>query len=141
MPAKKVKSTVKLVIQAGKANPAPPIGSSLGPLGINLMQFCQEFNAKTASMSGSIPVLITVYEDRSFEFIIKTPFVSELIKQYCKISSGSKATGKVKVASLTMDQVREIAEKKMADLNCYTLEAAIKQVIGTSKSMGVTIFS
>lgn len=139
MADKKVKVSLKLVIQAGKANPAPPVGSALGPHGINLMQFCKEFNDQTSSSSGAVPVLVTVYDDRSFEFVIKTAAVSELIKQALKIESGSGTPNKTKVGKLTSAQLNEIAEKKMGDLNCYTVEQAAKMVAGTARSMGVTI--
>ena len=137
MAAKKIKAVIKLVIGAGNARPVPPVGSTLGPQGINLMQFCKDFNNQTASMTGSVPVVVTIYDDRSFEYVLKTPAVSELIKQALKISLGSKDAGKVKVGTLTMDQVREIATRKMEDLNCYSVERAIPMVLGTAKSMGV----
>lgn len=139
MADKKIKVQLKLVIQAGKANPAPPVGSALGPHGINLMQFCKEFNDQSASLTGSVPVLVTVFDDRSFEFIIKTAAVSELIKQTLKIESGSGTPNKTKVGKLTQDQLRAIAEKKMTDLNAYSVEQAMKMVAGTARSMGVTI--
>jgi large subunit ribosomal protein L11 len=139
MATKKIKQVVKMLIAAGKATPAPPIGSVLGPLGINLMQFCKEFNDLTSSMSGSIPALITVFDDRTFTFVLKTAPVSELVKQTLKITSGSKDPLRNKVGKLTKDQVRAIAEKKMEDLNCYSIDQAEKMVIGTCKSMGVAI--
>lgn len=137
--AKKVKIVIKLVVKAGAANPAPPIGSALGPQGINLMQFCKDFNSQTATMQGSVPVVVTVYDDRSFEFELKTPAVSELIKQTLNIKSGSKDQLKVKVATMSKTQLQEIAEKKMVDLNCYSVEQAMKMVEGTAKSMGVKV--
>lgn len=137
MPAKKIKDIVKLVIKAGDAKPVPPVGSTLGPKGINLMQFCKDFNAKTATMSGSVPCVVTIYDDRSFEFELKTPAVSELIKQALNIQSGSKDTGKTKVGTLTDEQLHTIAEKKLVDLNCYTVEQAMQMVKGTARSMGV----
>jgi len=137
-PAKKIKAQIKLVVQAGKANPAPPIGSTLGPQGINLMQFCKDFNAQTATMMGAVPVVVTIYEDRTFEFILKTPPVSELIKQAAGIQTGSK-DARTKVATLTKAQVIEIAKKKMVDLNCYSVEKACQMIIGTGKSMGVRV--
>jgi large subunit ribosomal protein L11 len=139
MAAKKVKIVIKLVIKAGAANPAPPVGSALGPQGINLMQFCKDFNAQTAGMQGSIPCVVTVYEDRSFEFVLKTPAVSELIKQELKIQSGSKDPLKVKVGKLSKAQVQALAEKKMVDLNAYDIDQAMKMVEGTARSMGVRI--
>ena len=139
MADKKIKVQLKLVIQAGKANPAPPVGSALGPHGINLMQFCKEFNDSTAQLSGAVPVLVTVFEDRSFEMVIKTAAVSELIKQALKVESGSGTPNTKKIGELTLDQLKEIATKKMSDLNCYDVEAAMKMVAGTARSMGVTI--
>jgi large subunit ribosomal protein L11 len=137
--AKKIKQVIKMVIQAGKANPAPPVGSTLGPAGINLMQFCKEFNDKTATMSGAVPVVVTIYEDRSFDFILKTPAVAELIKQALNIPKGSGDVKKNKIATITEDQIRAIAEKKMIDLNCYDVPAAMQMVMGTCKSMGVKV--
>lgn len=139
MSTKKIKAIVKLVIKAGAATPAPPIGPALGTTGINLMQFCKDFNDKTKTMVGAVPVLVTVYEDRSFEMEIKTPAVSELVKQALGIQSGSKNAGKVVVAKISEDKIREIAEKKMVDLNCHTVESAMNQVKGTCKSMGVRV--
>lgn len=139
MADKKIKVALKLVIQAGKANPAPPVGSALGPHGINLMQFCKEFNDKSSQLSGAVPVLVTVYEDRSFEFVIKTAAVSELIKQKLKIESGSGEPNRKKVGKITQAQLREIAEMKMPDLNAYDVEQAMKMVAGTARSMGVTV--
>ena len=139
MADKKVKAQVKLVIQAGKANPAPPVGSTLGPYGLNLMQFCKDFNEKTATMTGGVPAVVTIYEDRSFDFFLKTAAVSELVKQSIKIPKGAADPLRGKVGKITKDQIREIAEKKMVDLNCYTVEQAMKMVEGTCRSMGVTI--
>ena len=138
--AKKVQALVKLQIPAGKATPAPPVGTALGPHGVNIMHFTQEFNAKTADQAGLIiPVLLTVYQDRSFTFITKTPPVPVLIKKKLGIESGSKVPNKTKVGNLTKDQVREIAELKMPDLNAASIEAAISMVKGTARSMGVTV--
>lgn len=139
MADKKVKVQLKLVIQAGKANPAPPVGSALGPQGINLMQFCKDFNDQTKNLSGAVPVVVTVFEDRSFDFVIKTAAVSELIKQALNLQGGSGTPNKKKVGTLTQAQLREIAEKKMTDLNCYDVEQAMKMVEGTARSMGVTV--
>ncbi|MDW7972826.1 MAG: 50S ribosomal protein L11 [Thermodesulfovibrio sp.] len=140
MAKKEVTAQVKLVIPAGKANPAPPVGPALGPHGINIMEFCKQFNAQTQNMGDTlIPVVITIYKDRSFTFILKTPPTSELIKKAAGIIKGSGATGKEKVGFLTMKQVEEIAKTKLPDLNTKSLEAAIKMVIGTAKSMGVEI--
>ncbi|MBF1036024.1 50S ribosomal protein L11 [Parvimonas sp. G1641] len=138
--AKKVQALVKLQIPAGKATPAPPVGTALGPHGVNIMQFTKEFNAKTADQAGLIiPVVLTVYQDRSFTFITKTPPVPVLIKKKLGIESGSKVPNKTKVGNLTKDQVREIAELKMPDLNAASIEAAISMVKGTARSMGVTV--
>jgi large subunit ribosomal protein L11 len=138
--AKKVTGMIKLQIPAGKANPAPPVGPALGQHGVNIMDFCKQFNAKTQK-SGStiIPVVITVYQDRSFTFITKTPPVSILIKESLKLKSGSKMPQKDKVGKIKMDEIRKIAELKLPDLNCVTVESAMNQVIGTCKSMGVEI--
>ena len=138
--AKKVQALVKLQIPAGKATPAPPVGTALGPHGVKIMQFTKEFNAKTADQAGLIiPVVLTVYQDRSFTFITKTPPVPVLIKKKLGIESGSKVPNKTKVGNLTKEQVREIAELKMPDLNAASIEAAISMVKGTARSMGVTV--
>lgn len=138
--AKKVQALVKLQIPAGKATPAPPVGTALGPHGVNIMQFTKEFNAKTADQAGLIiPVVLTVYQDRSFTFITKTPPVPVLIKKKLGIESGSKVPNKTKVGNLTKEQVREIAEVKMPNLNAATIEAAISMVKGTARSMGITV--
>jgi large subunit ribosomal protein L11 len=139
MADKKVKQVLKMVIQAGKAQAGPPIGSTLGPAGINLMQFVKEFNDMTASMTGAIPALITIYEDRSYSFVLKTAPVSELIKQALNLASGSGDPLRKKVGKLTYAQASEIAEKKMEDLNCYTVDQAVKMVAGTARSMGVQV--
>lgn len=137
---KKVVGKIKLQIQAGKANPAPPIGPALGQHGVNIMQFCKEYNAKTQDKAGLIiPVEITVYEDRSFDFVLKTPPASELLKRACGIEKGSAAPNKTKVATVTRKQVREIAQTKMPDLNATSLEAAESMVMGTAKNMGITV--
>ncbi len=138
--AKKVDKLVKLQIPAGKANPAPPVGPALGQAGINIMGFCKEFNAKTADQAGLIiPVEITVFEDRSFTFITKTPPASVLLKKAAKINKGSGEPNKKKVATVKRDQVREIAESKMEDLNAASVEAAMAMVEGTARSMGITV--
>jgi large subunit ribosomal protein L11 len=139
MSDKKIKAQVKLVIQAGQAKAVPPVGSTLGPYGINLMQFCKDFNDKTATMTGGVPCIVTVYEDRSFEFILKTAAVSELVKQAIGLSSGSGDPLRKKVGTITKTQIEEIAKKKMEDLNCYDVEAASLMVMGTCRSMGVTV--
>ena len=138
--AKKVKTTLKLQIQAGKATPAPPIGTVLGPHGLNLMDFCKQFNEKTREMGDNvIPAVITIYEDRSFSFILKTPPVSDMIKKALGIPKGSANALKDKMGKLTRSQVREIAEKKMQDLNTTSMEAAEKIIAGTARSMGVEV--
>jgi large subunit ribosomal protein L11 len=138
--AKKIKTVVKLAIQAGAANPAPPVGTALGPHGIKIMDFCNEFNEKTKDMRGSlIPALITIYEDRSFEFIIKKPPVSDMIKKTLGLTKGAATTGREKVGKITQAQIEKIANDKMADLNTTNLEAAKRMVMGTAKSMGLEI--
>jgi len=138
--AKKITGYIKLQVPAGKANPSPPIGPALGQHGVNIMEFCKAFNAKTQADEGTItPVVITVYADRSFTFITKTPPVPVLIKKAVGISSGSAVPNKTKVGKLTKDQVREIAQKKMPDLNAASVEAAMRTVEGTARSMGVDI--
>ncbi|HBM75784.1 MAG TPA: 50S ribosomal protein L11 [Clostridiaceae bacterium] len=138
--AKKVVGIVKLQIPAGKATPAPPVGPALGQHGVNIMGFCKEFNAKTAKQAGLIiPVVITIYADRSFSFILKTPPAAVLIKKACNIESGSGAPNKTKVAKLSKAKLKEIAELKMPDLNAATVEAAMSMVAGTARSMGVEI--
>ena len=143
--AKKITAVVKLQLPAGKATPGPPVGSTLGPHGINIPGFTKEFNAKTADQAGLIiPVVITIYQDRSFTFILKTPPVPVLIKKACKIESGSARPNRDKVAKLTKQQVEEIAKLeitklKMPDLNTVSLESAMSMVIGTARSMGITV--
>ena len=140
MAAKKAISQVKLQIPAGKANPAPPIGPALGQHGVNIMEFCKQFNAKTQKMGDTvIPVIIDIYQDRSFDFITKTPPVSVLLKKSSGIKSGSKMPQKDKVGSVSMEQVNEIAKTKLPDLNGVTLESAVSQVVGTAKSMGLEV--
>ncbi len=138
--AKKINAMVKLQLPAGKATPGPPVGSSLGPHGINIPAFTKEFNEKTASQAGMIiPVVITIYADRSFDFIMKTPPAAVLIKKACNIESGSAKPNKTKVATITMAQVTEIAKLKMPDLNAASLESAISMIKGSARSMGVTV--
>lgn len=138
--AKKVTAVIKLQVNAAKATPAPPIGPALGQHGVNIPGFCKEFNERTAKQAGYIiPVVITVYSDRSFTFITKTPPVPVLIKKALNIESGSDKPNKNKVAQLTRDQVREIATSKMVDLNAASIEAAMSMVKGTARSMGVTV--
>jgi large subunit ribosomal protein L11 len=139
-PGKKIQAMVKLQIPAGKANPAPPIGPALGQQGVNIMEFCKAFNAATSKAGDTlIPVLITVYQDRSFTFILKTPPVAELIKKAIKLEKGSKETGKEFVGEIKKIQVREIAKTKLSDLNTMDLEAAVRTVEGTARSMGVRV--
>jgi large subunit ribosomal protein L11 len=138
--AKRVKAVVKLQIQAGKATPAPPIGTALGPQGINLVMFCKEYNERTASMTGSVvPVEITIFEDRSFSFITKTPPAADLLRKEAKVDKGSAAPNKTKVGSITKAQLRAIAETKMKDLNVNSVEAAERLIAGTARSMGITV--
>jgi len=138
--AKKVQAVVKLQIPAGKATPAPPVGTALGPHGLNIMDFCKNFNAKTGSQEGLIiPVVVTVYADRSYSFITKTPPAAVLLKRAANIAKGSGEPNKAKVGTVTAKQVEEIARTKLPDLNCDSLEAAIKTVAGTARSMGLDI--
>jgi len=139
--AKKITGFLKLQVPAGAANPSPPIGPALGQRGLNIMAFCKDFNAKTSQMEkGSpIPVVITIYGDKSFTFEMRTPPVSYFIKKAAKLESGSKAPGRDKVGKITKAQVKEIAEKKMADLNCNTVEAAMRMVEGSARSMGIEV--
>ena len=138
--AKKVEGFIKLQIPAGKATPAPPVGPALGQHGVNIVEFTKQFNARTADQGDTIiPVIITVYSDRSFTFVTKTPPAAVLIKKACKISSGSGVPNKTKVAEITKDQLKEIAEKKMPDLNAGSIEAAMSMIAGTARSMGVTV--
>ncbi len=138
--AKKVIAVVKLQISAGKATPAPPVGTALGPHGVNIMGFCKEFNAKTSDQVGMIiPVVLTVYQDRSYSFITKTPPVAVLLKKAIGIESGSGEPNKNKVATISKDKVKEIAEVKMPDLNANTVEAAMSMVAGTARSMGIVV--
>lgn len=137
---KKIAAIVKVQLQAGQANPAPPVGTALGPHGVNIMDFCKAYNAQTESMRGSvIPVEITIYEDRTFDFITKTPPAAELIKKAAGLQKGSAVPHKDKVGKITAAQVREIAQTKLPDLNANDVEAAAKIVEGTARSMGVTV--
>ena len=139
-PKKKVAGLIKLQIQAGQANPAPPVGPALGQHGVNIMEFCKAYNAATEDKRGSvIPVEITVYEDRSFDFILKTPPAAKLILKAAGIPKGSGEPHKTKVATLSVDQLREIAETKMPDLNANDVEAAMKIIEGTARQMGITV--
>lgn len=138
--AKEVAGLIKLQIKGGAANPAPPVGPALGAKGVNIMEFCKQFNARTQKQAGKVlPVIINVYTDKSFDFIVKTPPVVVQILEATKAKGGSGEPNRKKVASLTQAQVKEIAEAKMVDLNCFTLESAMKMVAGTARSMGITI--
>ena len=137
---KKVAQMIKLQIPAGQATPAPPVGTALGPAGINIMDFCKQYNAQTQAQTGTIvPVEITVYEDRSFDFITKSPPAAVLLRQKAGVEKGSSEPNRTKVANVTKDQVREIAEIKMVDLNANDMDAAMKIVEGTARSMGITV--
>lgn len=138
--AKRVKAVVKLQIPAGKANPAPPIGTALGPQGVNIMAFCKEYNERTANQVGMvIPAEITIYEDRSFTFVTKTPPVPDLLKKAAGVEKGSATANKAKVGSIDRAKLREIAELKMKDLNAINIEGAESMVAGTARSMGITV--
>ncbi|MCI2082644.1 MAG: 50S ribosomal protein L11 [Bacteroidales bacterium] len=138
--AKEIAALIKLQIKGGAANPSPPVGPALGSKGVNIMDFCKQFNARTQDKAGKIlPVIITVYSDKSFTFIVKEPPVAIMIKEAVKIKSGSAEPNRNKVASLTWDQVQKIAEEKMPDLNSFTLKSAMHMVAGTARSMGVTV--
>ncbi|TMC43203.1 MAG: 50S ribosomal protein L11 [Chloroflexi bacterium] len=138
--AKRVKAVVRLQIPAGKANPAPPIGTALGPQGVNIMAFCKEYNARTQDQVGMIiPAEITIYEDRSFTFITKTPPVSDLLKKAAGIEKGAATPNKTKVGTISRDQLREIAEIKLKDLNVINIEGAERMIEGTAQSMGISI--
>ena len=138
--AKEISGYVKLQCKGGQANPAPPIGPALGSKGVNIMEFCKQFNARTQDKPGKIlPVLITVFTDKSFEFVIKTPPAAVQLMELSKIKNGSKEPNRNKVGKVTWSQVEEIAKDKMADLNCFTVESAMKMVAGTARSMGLTV--
>lgn len=138
--AKEIETYIKLQVKGGAANPAPPIGPALGSKGLNIMEFCKQFNARTQEKAGQVlPVLITVYKDKTFDFVIKTSPAPVLLMNAVKIQSGSKEPNRLKVGKVTWDQVREIAEIKMPDLNAFKLESAMKMVAGTARSMGITV--
>lgn len=138
--AKEISGFVKLQCKGGQANPAPPIGPALGSKGVNIMEFCKQFNARTQDKPGKVlPVLITVYTDKSFEFVIKTPPAAIQLLDAAKIAKGSKESNRAKVGKVTWDQVKAIAEDKMPDLNCFTVESAMKMVAGTARSMGLNV--
>ena len=138
--AKEIKGYLKLQVKGGAANPSPPIGPALGSKGLNIMEFCKQFNARTQDKAGQVcPVLITIYADKSFDFVIKTPPAPVLLMDAAKIKAGSKEPNRNKVGSVTWDQIREIAEVKMPDLNAFKIESAMKLVAGTARSMGITV--
>ncbi len=138
--AKEIAGQIKLQIKGGAANPSPPVGPALGSKGINIMEFCKQFNARTQDKAGKIlPVVITYYADKSFDFVVKTPPVAIQLKDAAKIKSGSAQPNRKKVASVTWEQVKVIAEDKMPDLNCFTVESAMRMVAGTARSMGITV--
>ncbi|TGE09991.1 50S ribosomal protein L11 [Hymenobacter fodinae] len=138
--AKEIRGYLKLQIKGGAANPAPPVGPALGSKGLNIMEFCKQFNARTQDKAGQVcPVLITMYTDKSFDFVVKTPPVPVLLMEAAKLQSGSKEPNRNKVGSVTWDQVRTIAETKMPDLNAFKVESAMLQVAGTARSMGITV--
>ena len=138
--AKEVAGFIKLQIKGGAANPSPPVGPALGSKGINIMDFCKAFNARTQDKAGKVlPVVITYYNDKSYDFVVKTPPVAVQLRELAKIKSCSAAPNRTKVAEITWDQVRAIAEDKMPDLNCFTVEAAMTLVAGTARSMGITV--
>lgn len=138
--AKEIATYIKLQVKGGAANPSPPIGPALGSKGVNIMDFCKQFNARTQDKAGQIlPVIITVYTDKSFEFVIKTPPAAVLLMKAAKIEHGSAEPNRKKVGKVTWEQVREIAEIKMPDLNCFVIEAAMRMVAGTARSMGITV--
>jgi large subunit ribosomal protein L11 len=138
--AKEVSGLIKLQIKGGAANPSPPVGPALGAKGVNIMEFCKQFNARTQDKGGKvIPVIITVYRDKSFDFIIKTPPVAVQLMEAARLQKGSPEPNRVKVASVSWNQVKQIAEDKMVDLNAFTVESAMRMVAGTARSMGITV--
>ncbi len=138
--AKEIAGIIKLQIRGGAANPSPPVGPALGAKGVNIMEFCKQFNARTQDKAGKvIPVIITVYADKSFDFVTKTPPVAVQLLESARVKKGSSESNITKVASVTWDQVRKIAEEKMEDLNCFTVESAMRMVAGTARSMGITV--
>ena len=138
--AKEVAAFIKLQIKGGAANPSPPVGPALGSKGVNIMDFCKQFNARTQDKAGKVlPVIITVYSDKSFDFVVKQPPVAIQLKEAAKVQKGSAQPNRDKVGQVTWDQVREIAQDKMPDLNCFTLEAAMRMIAGTARSMGINV--
>jgi large subunit ribosomal protein L11 len=138
--AKEVETLIKLQIRGGAANPSPPVGPALGAKGVNIMEFCKQFNARTQEKAGKVlPVVITVYKDKSFDFVVKTPPAAVQLLESAKLKSGSAEPNRKKVASVTWDQVKAIAEDKMSDLNCFTVDSAMRMIAGTARSMGITV--
>lgn len=138
--AKEVAGLIKLQIKGGAANPSPPVGPALGAKGVNIMEFCKQFNARTQDRAGKVlPAVITVYGDKSFDFVIKTPPAAVQLKEAAKLKSGSPEPNRVKVAAVTWDQIKAIAEDKLQDMNCFTVESGMKMVAGTARSMGITV--
>jgi large subunit ribosomal protein L11 len=138
--AKEISALIKLQVKGGAANPSPPVGPALGAKGVNIMEFCKQFNARTQDKAGKVlPVVITVYADKSFEFVVKTPPVAVQLMEAAKLKSGSPEPNRRKVATISQDQVRAIATDKMPDLNCFTVESAMKMVAGTARSMGIVV--
>lgn len=138
--AKQVEAIIKLQIKAGAANPSPPVGPALGSKGVNIMDFCKQFNARTQDKAGKVlPVIITVYSDKSFDFVVKQPPVAIQLKEAAKVQKGSAQPNRDKVGQVTWDQVREIAQDKMSDMNCFTIEAAMRMIAGTARSMGINV--
>jgi len=138
--AKKVEKVVKLQVKGGQANPSPPVGPALGAAGVNIMEFCKQFNGRTQEKQGQVlPVVITVYQDKSFDFVIKTPPAAIQLMDAAKVKKASGEPNRVKVATVSWDQVRVIAEDKLQDMNCFTVESAMKMVAGTARSMGITV--
>jgi large subunit ribosomal protein L11 len=138
--AKVVEGMIKLQIRGGAANPSPPVGPALGSKGVNIMEFCKQFNARTQDQAGKLlPVIISVYNDKSFDFVVKTPPVAVQLLEIAKLKSGSAEPNRQKVAAVTWDQIRQIAVAKMPDLNCFTIDSAMKMVAGTARSMGITV--
>jgi large subunit ribosomal protein L11 len=138
--AKEVEALIKLQIKGGAANPSPPVGPALGAKGVNIMEFCKQFNARTQEKAGKVlPVVITVYKDKSFDFVVKTPPAAVQLLETAKLKSGSAESNRKKVAAVTWDQVKAIAEDKMSDLNCFTVDSAMRMIAGTARSMGITV--
>ena len=138
--AKEISGLIKLQIRGGSANPSPPVGPALGAKGVNIMEFCKQFNARTQEKAGKVlPCVITVYADKSFDFVVKTPPAAVQLLESAKIKKGSAESNKIKIGSITWDQIKTIAEDKMPDLNCYTVESAMKMMAGTARSMGLNV--